>query len=162
MKCILLSLVILSLSSGCVSVSLNSKSPVRHAEVHLQTPTSPFTVLATDKSDQAWRNNRNGNSISYFSNCNDPADPAIEVVRNDMLTGIQDVTVLDSQTLQYNGREAVRTVATGKVDGVNAKMDVLVFKKNMCIYGLSFVGLTANYEADHAAFDNFVRGFVAP
>lgn len=157
-----LALLFLISYSGCVSVNLGNKADAHKATPKYRSPSRPFESFQAEKSDSAWHNPGNGNSISYFSNCNDNSDPDLEVIRTEMLQGIQELQITQSDNLNYNGRQALRSLARGKVDGVAAKMDILVFKKNGCVYGLSYVGVDASFDSNHDAFNDFVKGFEAP
>src|SRR5690348_17044575 len=79
-KAIGLVVVITMATSACVSVNLGPKGAERSRNVEFQAPGSPYTALKDTRADGAWQNTKNGNSISYFSTCNDPADPPLETV----------------------------------------------------------------------------------
>jgi hypothetical protein len=59
-------------------------------------------------------------------------------------------------------REGRRVHAAGKVDGVPTEIDLLAFKRNHCIYILSYVGVKKAFTEDRSAFTKFIEGFRAP
>ena len=153
--------ILLSLLMGCVSVNLPAPSQ-RKAQATYANPPVPFVKANVESTaDAVWRNPKNGNNISYFSQCDDKADPELESIRNELALGLHDYHVLSSNRFPYNGREALRSVIKGKVDGVETQMDVVVFKRNNCIYTLSLVGLAAKAQEDGKIFSQFVEGFQA-
>lgn len=156
--------VILSviLGSGCVSVSIGPKDGERSKGVQFKAPQAPYKPLKDAHADGAWQNTQNGNSISYFSTCNDPADPPLESVSRDLFGGLQDMKEIKNTTTVYNGREALDDEVEGKVDGILTRIHAVVFKKNGCTYTLSFIGVSRAFEQDRAVFENFLKEFRAP
>ncbi len=61
------------------------------------------------------------------------------------------------QELTLDGRAALRTDMTGKLDGVPKRFLVYVLKKDGCVY--DFWRISEPDAADSAAFEAFVRGF---
>jgi hypothetical protein len=59
--------------------------------------------------------------------------------------------------LNLDGRAALRTELTGKLDGVPKLFVVYVLKKDGCVY--DFWRISEPAAADTAAFEGFVRGF---
>jgi hypothetical protein len=151
------------LAAGCVSVNLGGGSgPHRATGVQVQPPGSPFTKEDRDDVDGAWKNSRNGNMLSYISDCQDSSDPSLETILQGAISGLNDLKVEANESPTIQGREAKRVLASGKVDGVASKIDILTFKRNKCIYILSYVGVNSSFSQDHGAFDKFVQGFRAP
>jgi hypothetical protein len=65
--------------------------------------------------------------------------------------------IKSQQELQLDGRAALRTELTGKLDGVPKQFLVYVMKKDGCVY--DFWRIADPGSADFAAFEGFVRGF---
>lgn len=160
---IFVSFIFLLTVSACVSVDIGGgKGSVKAEGVKLRAPSKPFEEFKAEHVDQAWKNNRNGNSISYLSECNTVADPSLESIHRGLVSSIDNVTNVEKQNGQFNGRESLRSKATGQVDGVTSKFDLVVFKKNGCTYILSYVATEANFAANQSDFDKFLQGFSAP
>lgn len=149
--------------TACVSVNLGAPNRARRAEgISLRAPSSPFTKQSRDDVDAAWKNESNGNVISYISDCQDPSDPPLDSIVQGVLSGLNQLEIDSRETVTIQGREGRRVSASGKVDGVPSKIDLLVFKRNTCIYVLSYVGVSEAFAADRARFQSFVEGFRAP
>lgn len=61
----------------------------------------------------------------------------------------------------FDGREALRTDITAKLDGVEQRFLVWVLKKDRCVYDLVFFSSPATFERTAAAFEAWVSGFSA-
>lgn len=149
--------------TACVSVKLASPDTGKRAEgVQYVAPKSPFDKEDRSDVDMAWKNRRNGNIISYLSDCQDPADPPLDQVVQGALTGLTELKYDSDETTMIMGREGKRVLASGKVDGVPTRIDLLVFKRNQCIYILGYVGVRDVFESNRGAFDAFIKGFRVP
>lgn len=146
---------------SCVSIDLNKKE-VKSQGVVYTAPSAPFRELGESKADKTWTHTSNGNSISFLSGCDDPADPSNERLQKEILTGIQDVKVEESNTISFNNREALQTKLFGKVDGVQIFIHILTFKKNNCNYTLSYTGRDKTYAQNQKDFVAFMGSFKAP
>jgi hypothetical protein len=59
----------------------------------------------------------------------------------------------------FDGREAMHTVLSAKLDGVAKKFDVWVMKKDGCVYDMIFLAAPARFDAGVGPFRAFVGGF---
>jgi hypothetical protein len=158
-----LSLIFIALSSACVSVNLGAgKGPERSQHVIFSAPGGPFQLLKSTQADAAWQNFSNGNSISYLSTCNESSDPSLETATDEMISVLGNTKTLSQKSYMFDSRAALDTEAEAKVEGVPTKMRTLVYKKNGCLYTLSFLGVTKTFDQDQKYFDTFVKGFSAP
>ncbi len=148
--------------TACVSVNVGPKKASKADGVKFQAPGSPFGSLNSEGADQAWLNKNNGNTIAYQSTCNDPNDPPLDAIQNEILSVFNDVKIEKTSTTQFNGREALSSEAEGVVDGVKTRTELLIFKKNDCTYTLSYVGVAKRFSEDQARFAQFVQSFGAP
>lgn len=148
--------------SGCVTVKLGSEGGKRADGVKVSEPSSPFVSDDRNEVDAAWKNVKTGNVISYISDCQDPTDPPLDQITNGVIGALSDLKVLEEQTTTVQEREGRRVHASGKVDGVPTEIDILAFKRNHCIYILSYVGVKKAFPEDRPAFAKFIDGFKAP
>ena len=150
-------------SSACITVRLGKDADGKHAEgVHYVEPASPFQKDPRDEVDAAWKNPKNGNVISFLSDCSDKSDPPLDQVVQGTLSGLNNLHMDSQESPTVQGRAARRALASGTVDGVPSMIDLLVFKRNMCIYILSYVGVKKSFPENRAQFEQFLSGFVAP
>ncbi len=156
-------IIVSVLLNGCVTVKMASDGLGKKAEgVVFTEPKRPFTREDRKEVDAAWKNSANGNVISFISDCADPTDPSLEQIVGGILSGLSDLKVNSQESPTVQGREGHRVYASGKVDGVPSEIDLLAFKRNHCIYILTYVGVQRSFSDDRAAFTKFIEGFRAP
>ncbi len=149
-------------TAACVSVNIGPKGAERSQGVEFNAPGSPYESLKETPADGAWQNRANGNSISYFSTCNDPADPSLETVARELFAGLAEMKEVATHRGTFNGRESLEMEVEGRVEGVLTRIRSLMFKKNGCLYTLSHIGIPKSFEQDRSRFNEFMRSFQAP
>ncbi|HMN67397.1 MAG TPA: hypothetical protein PKC28_02565 [Bdellovibrionales bacterium] len=148
---------------GCVSVNVGTNHSVKRAkDVAYRAPSAPFAEESRPEVDAVWKNPRNGNVISFVSDCQDPSDPPLDSIVQGVLVGLAELNYDSKQTVTVQGREGRRVKASGKVDGVPTSVDMLAFKRNHCIYILNYLGVKESVKDDQDAFNRFIEGFRAP
>lgn len=157
-----LAFVFFSFLPACVSVQLSSKEAVVASNISFVAPASPFEKLAVQDIDRAWKNSKNGNSISFRTACQDPVESDVKTIEQSIVNGLDAATLEKSETVPYNGREALHSIVQGKLDGVGTKIELMIFKKNDCTYTLTYVALPKNFPSDQPTFQKFLKEFVAP
>lgn len=157
-------LAILLTATACVSVKLSGtdNTAKRAVGVTHNEPGKPFTFAENPDVDASWKNAKNGNMISYVSDCKDPSDPPLDNIVAGVVAGITDLKYESREEVTMQGREGRRVLATGKVDGVQSAIDLLVFKRNYCIYILTYAGVKNSFPANREDFNKFIQGFRAP
>jgi hypothetical protein len=150
--------------TACVSVKLSGTDATtkRATGVDYREPAAPFTKSENPDVDASWKNAKNGNMISYVSDCKDPSDPPLDNIVAGVVAGINDLKFESRDTVDVQGREGRRVLATGKVDGVPSAIDMLVFKRNFCIYIVTYAGVKSSFAANREDFNKFLQGFRAP
>lgn len=148
--------------SSCVTVNLGGGKTTTAQGVAYDEPKKPFEEIKLKDADRAWQNDDNGSTISYLSTCNDPSDPSLQAARSDFLASLTGLKVISENESEFNGRDALSTVAEGSVDGVKTRVEMLLFKKNNCLYTLSFVALAKTFNDNHSAYSEFSQSFKAP
>lgn len=61
----------------------------------------------------------------------------------------------------FDGREALRTDITAKLDGVDRRFLVWVLKKDRCVYDLLYFATPESFDSGATAFESWVEGFSA-
>ena len=147
---------------SCVSVGIDKPKVQHSSSVEFMAPSSPFEKFEAKNLDSAWKNSKNGNSISYLSDCNTENDPSHEAILDGIVASVPHKKVLSSEMIQFNNRKALQAKVSGSVDGVETLFEVLVLKKNNCIYVLTYVGLNDSFKRDLSTFEKFKEGFKVP
>jgi hypothetical protein len=150
------------LLTGCISVSLGGEKHAKSSGVKSAPPGAPFEASKDEKLDQIWRNKKNGNAISFLSDCSDQSDPPLASIEEGVLSGLYPYAYVSQNDLSFDGRGARRSQVKGTVDGVATLVDLLVYKKNSCIYIISYAGLKNSHAEDQERFEAFLQRFHAP
>ena len=150
------------LLSGCVTVDVAPKKAESAQNVMYADPAPPFKSSANKSTDRLWISAKSGNTISYLSECGGSQEPTLEQLENEALGSLIDMKILSSEKIDYNNREALKTLAEGKVDGVKVKMNLLTLKKNNCNYTLVYGGVAKKFDAEQSYFQTFLESFKAP
>jgi hypothetical protein len=148
--------------TGCISVNLSNNKLQKAAGIKFQSPEAPFEKASGENVDQIWRNPKNGNAISFLSDCSDSSDPSLVAIEQGVLSGLYPYSYESQTQMTFDGRAARKSRIKGTVDGVASIVDLMVYKKNNCIYILSYVGLQQKHAEDQKRFDTFVERFHAP
>lgn len=162
---ILISTFIMALGSltACVSIDLSENEIQKATNVRFQAPNSKvFKSISSENIDHGWRNNKNGNTITFISDCGNPYDPSLESIEAGIVSGLQDLKRISTEKPMYNSRASRNSVYTGNVDGIASKVELIVFKKNNCIYVLSYLAVDKYFAENHQDFKNFTEGFRTP
>lgn len=106
----------------------------------------------------AFRDDARGATISVYGRCGrDGDDVPLTALTHHLLIGFTDREVKSQESLQLDGREALRTEVRGKLDGVETHLLVYVLKKNTCVY--DFLHITTAPASGVEPFERFVQGF---
>ena len=156
--------ILISSCTACVSVKLSTDgNGTKRAEgVQYVEPTRPFAKNENPDVDASWQNSKNGNVISFLSDCKDPSDPPLDNIVAGVVAGVSALKIESSEVVEFQSREGRRVLATGNVDGVPSAIDMLVFKRNFCIYILTYAGVKNSFPANRDEFTKFVQGFKSP
>lgn len=153
----------LGLASGaCVSVNLPNSAGSPAKNVEFSEPSAPFNEIKVKTTDKAWLSGKTGNTMSYYSDCNASTDPSLKQMETESINVLNKLDILNSKQYDFNGREALETIAQGEVDGVPVKTQLLVFKKNSCNYTITYGGLIQNFDLEVKFFQKFLESFRAP
>lgn len=152
-------LTILITMSGCVSVNIPQPKVSKAEKISYKEPQKPFRALVTENADKAWQSAATGNTISYNSECNSPAETQLKTLESESFNSLTKPEVLSSQATVFDGREALESLGQGSVDGIPVKMALLIYKKNNCNFTISFVGRKTKLDSEKNQFNEFKNSF---
>lgn len=159
MKKILLFILITVLSACSSSENNGAYSKSTLVENNLSRAIkSPWKQIDSEGSDLAFSNTKS-NSIFIFNSACRKFDPNnLPTLTNAILTGIDNLEILEKTTTTHQDRDAVMVVAKGNVDGITRYFRVLTTQKNNCIYDHALISTTeVNLNNDTKDFNNFVQ-----
>lgn len=159
MKKILLLILITVLGACSSSENNGAYSKSKTVENNLSKAIKkPWFQIDSEGSDLAF-NNKATNSIFIFNSACRKFDPSnLPTLTNSILTGIDNVEILEKTTTTHQEREAVVVVAKGTVDGIARYFRILTTQKNNCIYDHALIATSEkNLQKDTADFNKFIQ-----
>ena len=108
----------------------------------------------------AFRHGSNGTIVANAM-CKDIEDVPLDVLINQALIGVGDKSELARTDVTLDGRAARRTQLTGTMDGVPVALDLVVMKKNNCVYDFQLVTSPRDFASRQADFVRFISGFTS-
>ncbi len=103
-----------------------------------------------------------GGQILVSGRCDRDADDApLRSLTQHLFLRFTEREITSEETLPFDGREAMRTAVTAKLDGVARQFLVWVLKKDRCVYDLLYVGSPESFDRGAARFDGWARDFSA-
>jgi hypothetical protein len=100
-----------------------------------------------------------GGTIVVSGQCPAQDDAPLDVLTNHLLFGVTARKEQARQTLTLDGREALRTQLAGALDGVTVALDLVVLKKDGCLYDLQLIAGPTVFPDRQPDFSAFVSGF---
>ena len=93
------------------------------------------------------------------ASCAERGDPPLRVLLNHLMFGFTDRKVLHEETVQLDGREAIRAVLTARLDGIPRRLHVYIVKKDGCVFDLQYEAPEKTFDTGLPSFAEFVKGF---
>jgi hypothetical protein len=119
---------------------------------------SAWQQVAGKGADLAFRR-RDGGTIATSSQCLDVQDVPLDVLTNHLLFGVERQQERRRTPFTLDGRAALRTHLGGEVDGVPVELDLVVLKKDGCVYDLQLIAAVPQLARCQADFEAFMQGF---
>lgn len=119
---------------------------------------SSWHGIEADGTLLAFRDDRAGATVALNGRCGvDGDDVPLASLTQHLFLQFTEREVKSQQELNLDGRAALRTELSGKLDGVPKLFVVYVLKKDGCVY--DFWRISEPSASDTTAFESFVRGF---
>ena len=100
-----------------------------------------------------------GGTILAHATCEPRDDVSLNVLTNHLLFGIEQRRELARTPLSVDGRQALRTRLMGTLDGVAVALDLVVLKKDGCMYDLELASAPEVFALRQPDFERFFGGF---
>mgnify|MGYP003642641147 FL=1 len=141
------SLLLLCLITGCLSSCsfvTNSEGVIKSKNLIINFKRAGWKSIAPDKGDFAFRNEKSKSYILVNSLCRKYDNTTLEQLTDNLLAGLQRPIIAKQSEKRLFDRSALKTEATGALDGVKTSMLILVVKKDRCIYDFALISQTEN------------------
>lgn len=94
------------------------------------------------------------------SSCDPAFDIPLIALRMHLLIGFTDRDIVSEETVPMDGREALRTHVTAKLDGVSRDILLQILKKDDCVYDFGLITPSgSSFEDALEDFDQMLAGF---
>ncbi|MGK3997108.1 hypothetical protein [Sorangium sp. So ce1024] len=146
--------------AGCGGPSFDG-TVYRGPDVAFRVPRAPesWRQIAVSDAAVAYRDDENGATVALNGRCKNEEDVPLISLTNHLFLHFTEREVMKQEVVPFDGREAMHTVVSAKLDGVPKVFDVWVLKKNGCVYDMLLIADPARYAASEPAFTRMVRGF---
>jgi hypothetical protein len=150
-------LLLLPLSlAGCAAARLR---PTGGYQVGV--PGAPWRALEVKDNDRAYAIEGTGQLLQANATCEGHDDPPLDVLTRHLLMGFTERQLRTQRRVSLDGREALRSRYGARLDGVPVELDLLVLKKDGCVYDFSYVSPPPLFESRVQDFEQLVAGFHA-
>jgi len=120
--------------------------------------TSTWNPVRFSDNDLAWLG-PDGSVLAMNATCKDYGDPSLEVLTNHMLMGFTDKQLVERKTFVLDGRDALESTYSAKLDGVPIDITVAVLKKDGCVHDFTYVAPQGFGPKYRAQLDALIDGF---
>lgn len=113
-----------------------------------------------DKAVVAFYHPQLKSTISTDSFCDQAYnDSSLENLTRHLLPGLQDTKVIEQEAMTLSDRGGLQTILSAKLDGVPVMLNLVVVKKDWCLFDFFLVSEQAYFAKASEDFEKFFRGF---
>lgn len=148
---------------GCATTGTLQNGVYKGAETTYEIgPVEPGweRVSVNGQNDLAWHNASKEAVMHVDSKCDPSLDIPLTALRAHLMIGFTERDVLSEETVPMDGREALRTHFTARLDGVPREIVMQILKKDYCVYDFALITPPGPpFQETLGDFDAFVDGF---
>jgi len=154
---VLLGLWALACSHGRLKGEVFEKGNMRY---HVAKPDmAHWKQVGVSGNDVAFASREGGFLLALNATCKEHGDPPLEVLTQHLLIGFTEREKLQSERRKVDGREGLSSRYVAKMDGVARELDLFVFKKDGCIFDVSYIAPLGKGELWRGEFERMVSEF---
>ncbi len=86
-------------------------------------------------------------------------DAPLPRLGREMFQGLKEVTILREKEFTLEGSDAFRVTGKGTSQGVSIQMDVVVMKKDFCLYDFAYFAPSSTFSKGVNDFEGYFNGF---
>jgi hypothetical protein len=152
-------LVVLLACISLATLALVACAARRTVAYRLNSLPSGWTRVHLKDAHQVFHHDQGGAILANSSCRASDADAPLDVLTNHLLFELDEVREQGREPRVIDGRAALRTRLTAKLDGVPVALDLVVLKKDGCTVDLQLVTAPEQASARERDFARFVDGF---
>lgn len=121
----------------------------------------PWREINAEASDYALENKKTRSLFILNSACRKYEGSDLGTLTSSILTGIDNLKIIEKKNSFYQQREAAEVIASGTLDGVERYFKIITIHKNNCIYDYVLISTNQkNLTSDVPAFQTFLERIV--
>ena len=147
---------------GGAHVGLDAGGVYRDEQVAFRIGEVPagWRTVKVEAASLAYRDDAHSASALVNGRCGRKSDDTpLAALTNHLVMGTTAREITSEETIPFDGREALHTRMSAKLDGVPRAYDLYVLKKDGCVYDFAYVAEPQSFEAGVPGFERFVSGF---
>lgn len=113
-------------------------------------------------SQVAWERDEGAGLMAARAQCHEHGDRSLDHFLDDLRLDFGAWREAPRQRSMFVGREALRTTLTASLDGVPVQMEVVVLKKNGCLFDFWYMAPQRVFSSHLTDFERFLGGFAFP
>ena len=145
-----------SACSGHLSAGVYTEGHLRYRIGALP---SRWQEVRLSENDVAFISKDSPHSLAINATCEDHDDPPLDVLTRHLLMGFTARDTVSQGLEQLDGREAMRTRVTAKLDGVAVELLLVVMKKDHCVYDFTYLSPVGRMDEREADFELVLQHF---
>ena len=146
--------------TSCRSLSLGENSlQNKKAIYYFGNPGNNFMPLNIKGTKKAWVSKDFDATIMLNSTCDHVENVPLKSLLGHLLIGMTQRKILKQVTKPFAKREALESTILAKLDGVPRKMQVLILKKDQCVYDLILSSAPKSFNEHIVSFNNVIGDF---
>ncbi|WP_342377916.1 hypothetical protein NVS55_01260 [Myxococcus stipitatus] len=153
---------VLAFLGGCHRVTFED-SVLSKPEVRYRVGPLPkaWSRVWLEDNDLAFAEAGTGRALSVNATCKGHDDPPLQVLTRHLLMGFTERREVSQGLITLDGREALRSRFLAKMDGVPVELELVVLKKDNCVFDFTYVAPPGLAEERMPDFDALLAGFKA-
>ncbi len=148
---------------GCGGGTTFDGSMVRGPELsyRIGSPGQSWSKIEVSDNHVAWRSDARPSSIIQVNGrCDEALDIPLQALRAHLLVGFTERDFRSEDRIDLDGREALRTQVAAKLDGVRRELDLVVLKKDGCVYDFSLIAADeTDFSSAQGSFERVLSEF---
>lgn len=146
-------------AAGCAGPALHD-GVFKNDNVRYRTspPPAPWSRINVPDGQVTYVLGSTGATLSAHGECR-RTDAPLRALTLHILNGFTDRRGSTEQFFTFAGREALRTALSARLDGVDLRLQIVVVKRDACVFDFVYSAPPEQFAARAGDFDHFIAGF---
>jgi hypothetical protein len=118
-----------------------------------------WRAVAVEENDLAFLSQDSAHSVAVNSTCEGHGDAPLPVLMQHLLIGFSQREKLTEALARMDGRESLRSRYRAMLDGVPVELDLVVLKKDGCVYDFMYLSAAGRFDEKRAVFERLLADF---